>query len=140
MSLARLAALILLSGLLSGCVAISATEHAAAACEGERMVETRLYLGLASPNGPVREEAFRAFVDAEVTPRWKDGYTILAADGAWLSEARHVTESEPTRILVRLNDGSPKARADAEAIRAAYVRQFSQESVLRTDAPACASF
>ena len=104
------------------------------------MTETRLYLGMASPKGPVSEEAFRAFIDAEVSPRWKEGYTILTGEGLWLSEQRHVTEHETTRVLVRLNDGSAAARADIEAIRKAYIARFTQDAVLRTDAPMCASF
>ena len=127
--------------LFSGCVAISATERTSPiACSGQRLIETRLYLGMESPKGPVSEDAFRTFIDAEVTPRWKEGYTILSGEGRWLSEERHIAVREPTRILVRLNDGSSEARAGIEAIRKAYVTQFAQDSVLRTDAPTCASF
>jgi hypothetical protein len=127
--------------LTNGCVAISATERPSApACQGQMLTETRLYLGMESPKGPVSEEAFRTFIDVEVTPRWKEGYTVLSAEGRWLSEARHIAVREPTRILVRLNDASSAARADIEAIRKAYVSQFAQDSVLRTDAPTCASF
>lgn len=129
----------------TGCVAISATERTALiacsiASKGERMIETRLYLGMESPKGPVTEEAFRAFIDAEVTPRWKEGFTLLTGEGHWLSEERHIAVREPSRILVRLNDGSGEASAGVEAIRAAYIKQFTQDAVLRTDAPVCASF
>jgi hypothetical protein len=137
----RLALLLLAAPLvLPGCVAINATERAPVACIGQHMVETRLYLGMGSPNGPVSEEAFRAFIDAEVSPRWKEGYTILTGEGLWLSETRHITEHETTRILVRLNDGGADAGAGIEAIRKAYISRFVQDAVLRTDAPTCAAF
>ena len=127
--------------LAPGCVHVTAREGAAAsACQGERMIETRLYLGMASPNGPVTEEAFRAFVEAEVTPRWPEGYTILSGEGLWFSEQRKITEREPSRVLVRMHDGSGAASAAVEGIRAAYISRFTQDAVLRTDAPVCAVF
>ena len=129
----------------AGCVHV--TEHTTAAApavmrcaEGEPMVETMLFLGLASPNGPVSEEAFARFVETDVTPRWKEGYTILQAQGLWYSETRKLTEREPSRVLLRFHDGSAAASADIEAIRDAYIKAFTQDAVLRTDRMACADF
>lgn len=118
----------------------SAPAVAMTCAKGEPMVETMLFLGLASPNGLVSEEAFARFVETDVTPRWKEGYTILQAQGLWYSESRKLTEREPSRVLLRFHDGSPAASADIEAIRAAYIRQFTQDAVLRADRMACADF
>ena len=104
------------------------------------MVETMLFLGLARPGGSVSEEEFGRFVETEVVPRWKEGFTILSGQGLWYSEQRQITEREPSRVLVRLHDGSAEASAGIEAIRAAYVHAFTQDAVLRTDAAACADF
>jgi hypothetical protein len=144
------AALLALGALsLSGCVLVSSREEtgprvagftSGLACDGEQMVETRLYLGMAMPTGSVSEQQLRAFIDSEVATRWKEGFTVLSGEGLWYSETRKITEREPSRVLIRLHDGSPGARADIEAIRAAYIKRFNQDAVLRTDAAACADF
>ncbi len=130
---------------LSGCVSISESQPVSAAqamrcAAGEPMVETMLFLGLARPGGQVSEQEFGRFIEAEVTPRWKEGYTILQGQGLWFSEQRQITEREPSRILVRFHDGSAEASSGIEAIRAAYIRAFTQDAVLRTDRTACADF
>lgn len=104
------------------------------------MVETQLFLGMATPTGSVSEDEFARFVEAEVTPRWKEGFTILSGQGLWYSEERKVTEREPSHVLVRLHDGSGAASAEIEAIRAAYIKAFNQDAVLRTDRSMCADF
>jgi uncharacterized protein DUF3574 len=128
---------------LAGCISVHETTTAAPTMRcavGEPMVETMLFLGMASPNGPVSRFAFQTFVENEVTPRWKEGYTIIEGQGLWFSEQRNITEREPSRVLVRFHDGSAAASADIEAIRAAYIKAFTQDAVLRTDRPTCADF
>ena len=131
---------------LSGCVSISETTPATLAASpmrcsvGSPMVETMLFLGLARPGGAVSEEEFNQFVESEVVPRWKEGFTILAGQGLWYSEPRQITEREPSRVLVRFHDGGNEASAGIEAIRTAYVSAFAQDAVLRTDRVACADF
>ena len=131
---------------LSGCVSISETKPAPVASSpmhctaGEPMVETMLFLGLARPGGSVSEEEFGRFVETEVVPRWKEGFTILSGQGLWYSEQRQITEREPSRVLVRFHDGGAEASAGVEAIRAAYTRAFTQDAVLRTDRMTCADF
>ena len=137
--------LIMCLGLLaaSSCVSVSETKAAglAMAClEGEPMVETMLFLGMARPNGMVSQAEFNQFIDAEVATRWKEGFTILEASGLWFSEQRHITEREPSRVLVRFHDGNASASADIEAIRNAYIKAFTQDAVLRTDRMACTDF
>lgn len=130
---------------LCGCVSISETGPVSASAllrcaEGEPMVETMLFLGMARPGGLVSEAEFTRFIEAEVTPRWKEGYTILEGQGLWYSEQRQITEREPSRVLVRLHDGGAEASSGVEAIRAAYIRAFTQDAVLRTDRTTCADF
>jgi hypothetical protein len=131
---------------LSGCVSISETKPVTVASSpmqcaaGEPMVETMLFLGLARPGGSVSEEEFSRFVETEVVPRWKEGFTILSGQGLWYSEQRRITEREPSRVLVRFHDGGAEASSGIEAIRAAYIRAFTQDAVLRTDRMACADF
>jgi hypothetical protein len=131
---------------LSGCVSVSESKPATLApppvrcAVGEPMVETMLFLGLARPAGSVSEEEFNRFVETEVVPRWREGFTILSGLGLWYSEQRQIAEREPSRVLVRFHDGSAEASSGIEAIRSAYVRAFTQDAVLRTDRAACADF
>lgn len=139
----RLALVAAALALPAGCVSVSETSQpmpSVRCAVGEPMVETMLFLGMARPDGEVSEAEFVRFIEAEVTPRWKEGYTILQARGLWYSQQRNVTESEPSRVLVRFHDGGQAASSDIEAIRAAYIRNFTQDAVLRTDRPACADF
>lgn len=127
---------------LSGCVSLSESRpipsmHCA---QGEPMVETMLFLGMARPGGAVSEDEFTRFVETEVAARWKEGFTILPGHGLWYSEQRRITEREPSRVLVRFHDGSPDASFGIEAIRAAYINAFEQDAVLRTDRLTCADF
>lgn len=127
---------------VSGCVSAPAGPVAVAlACQvGEPMVETMLYLGMLRPGGSISRYEFGRFVETEVVPRWKEGFTVLEGQGLWLSDQRGITEREPSHVLVRLHDGSAAASADVEAIRAAYIKAFEQDAVLRTDRATCADF
>lgn len=127
--------------LLGGCASLSGATASTPTCAvGEPMVETMLFLGMARPGGQVSEAEFARFVEAEVTPRWKEGYTILEGQGFWYSEQRQITEREPSRVLVRFHDGGATASSAIEAIRDAYIGAFTQDAVLRTDRPTCADF
>lgn len=99
-----------------------------------------LFLGMARPGGSVSRYEFQDFVEREVAPRWKEGFTILEGQGLWLSEQPGITEREPSRALVRFHDGSAEASAGVEAIRDAYIKTFEQDAVLRTDRSTCADF
>ena len=119
----------------------SASATPAPACRaGEPMVETMLYMGMLRPGGSISRFEFQQFVDKEVAPRWKEGFTILDANGLWFSEQRNLTEREPSHVLVRLHDGSAAASAQVDEIRNAYIKAFDQDAVLRTDRATCASF
>jgi hypothetical protein len=126
----------------TGCISVSeTTTRVAPRCMvGSAMTETMLFLGMATPTGSVSEDQFAKFVEAEVVPRWKEGFTILTGQGLWYSEQRHVTEREPSRVLVRFHDGGAAASGDVEAIRQAYIKAFNQDAVLRSDRPACTDF
>lgn len=107
---------------------------------GKPMTETVLFFGLSSPQGPVSGQAFQRFTEAEITPRWPEGYTILDAQGYWFSEKRKRTEHEASRVVIRVHRGLAADHAAIETIRTRYKAQFDQESVLRVDRAICASF
>ncbi len=97
----------------------------------------RLYFGLAMPGGAVGEDEWGAFVDAEITPRFPGGLTIIEARGQWRgADGRLLRES--TRVVEIVHDGG--AEAALGEIVSRYKARFRQESVLRTSAPARACF
>lgn len=108
--------------------------HSSATLEqGSRFTRTELFLGLARPRGPeVTEAEWAAFLSREVTPRFPRGLTVLSARGQWLQDGRVVRE--PSRVLVLLHESTAETERNIEAIRAAYMRQFDQQAVLRVDA------
>jgi hypothetical protein len=86
----------------------------------------------------VGEAAWRAFLNAEVTPRFPDGFTVLDARGQWRDGGAIVRE--PSKVLViALSDESRDAAALA-AIADAYKTRFRQQSVLTMVRRACVSF
>jgi hypothetical protein len=94
---------------------------------------TELFFGSLKPNGSlVSEEAFLGFLDAEITPRFPDGLTLLTGLGQFLN-TKGVIIQEPSRLLILLypveewQDSSEKI----EQIREQYKQMFEQESVLR---------
>ena len=71
--------------LSAGCAHVNETSLAAPACRvGAPMVETMLYMGMLRPGGSVSRFEFQQFVERDVVPRWKEGFTILDAQGLWL--------------------------------------------------------
>jgi Protein of unknown function (DUF3574) len=97
-------------------------------------VRTELFFGTATPDGAVTEEQFLAFLDAEVTPRFPDGLTLLKGHGQFTGE-NGVLIKEDSFLLVLLYplDSVKESNKRIEAIRRLYKRDFQQESVLRVD-------
>ena len=109
--------------------------------EGARLWErTELYFGLSKPDGSLVSDAdYQRFLDTEVTPRFSDGFTLLGGNGQFRGTSGEIIR-EPTRIVLLLYPFDAAKSAAVEEIRAAYRKQFQQESVLRADAPSCVGF
>lgn len=116
--------------LTSGC------QSAPAAGAESEQVLTRLYFGLSRPGGTISAEEFDAFVDAEITPRFPNGFTLIEAQGAWRDRTSGETEREGSRVLEVLHQGE----GPFEALIERYKERFEQQSVLRVDLPARARF
>jgi len=126
----RIVALAVLVALSSpGC----ASRGTAGAPFAETWVRQELWLGSEIPTGgEVTDEAWEAFVAAEITRRFPDGFSVLEAAGHWRHpDGRAVRER--TRVVVVLHEAGDAAaeRALAE-IAAAYVARFRQDAALRT--------
>ena len=111
---------------------------AACATPSPRWVRTELFLGRNLPDGGTLSAGeVDAFLAREAGPRLQ-GWTVLEARGHWTGPDGGLVD-EPTSVLVVLHPpGSDEA--SLEEIRRAYVEQHGQDSVLRVDMPAGASF
>ena len=89
--------------------------------------------------GTVGEADWQAFLDAEITPRFPDGLTVLAGFGQWRN-GQGVIVREAARMLLVWYIPGPRTEADIAAIREAYKTRFAQESVLRVDGVGCVGF
>ncbi|KGA39371.1 ribosomal protein S3 [Pectobacterium odoriferum] len=129
--------------LVSGCYSLPRSSVAAApaadACQvGDKQVQTTLYFGLNRPAGPVISDAeWKAFLDGDVTPRFKEGLTVFDAKGQWLGNDG-VVARENSKALMLIH--GPDRERDIEALRTTYKSRFAQESVMRIDAPVCVAF
>lgn len=99
-------------------------------------VRTELFFGTAKPDGAVTEEEFRAFIDAEVTPRFPDGLTVLKGDGQFKgSDGVIVKEQSFVLILLYPLEGRKESSKRVDLIRQLYMQQHQQQSVLRVEDP-----
>ena len=86
------------------------------------------------------EERWRTFLDAEVTPRFPDGLTVLDGYGQWRSAGQNTPGRERSKLLVIVHRDTPEANSKLEAIRAAWKRLTGDESVLRVSRTVSVSF
>ena len=109
---------------------------------GKPFVQTLLVFGLSKPDGgTVSEEEWISFVDTYVTPKFKEGLTIVDSDGQWMMESGEVIK-EDSKILILLYDNESGAEVDdsIEQIKEMYKKLFDQEAVLRITSAAGVSF
>jgi hypothetical protein len=109
----------------------------AAAVRTEKFYRTELYFGRSIPGGGiVSDQEWNSFLADIVTPRFPDGFTSLKAIGQYREKGGKIV-TEPSEVLIFFYSGRNKneSRAKIEQIRAAYLKMFKQESVLRVDLP-----
>ncbi|MGL4602885.1 MAG: DUF3574 domain-containing protein [Iodobacter sp.] len=139
-----LAATVAITLLLSGCVTpvqkASPFKPEATCSIGEPMTQTTLYFGLNRPAGPVITAVeWQTFVDQQVTPRFKDGLSVFDAKGQWLGNDGKLAR-ENSKALMLIHSPDTASEQNIEALRTRYKQQFSQDSVMRVDAPVCVAF
>jgi len=131
---------LIVAAALAGCA--SAPHEEAASCPvGQESLKTaQLFFGRnAAPKAGVTQADFQRFVDAELTPRFPDGLTILDGGGQWRgSENQLIREAAKVVLIVLPKRGDAPQKIDA--VRTAYKKQFNQDSVLLITQPACVSF
>ena len=108
---------------------------AAFAADSDPFVKTELYFGLSKPDGGrVTNEEWIDFLDASVSPAFKDGLTALDAEGRFLDKDGKI-RSERSKLLILVHPQTPEKTKAIDALVAQYKTRFKQESVLRTVTP-----
>ena len=129
-----------LAVLAAGSVPALASDAASCPPGTEQFSEYRLFFGRSQGNVEVvGEEAWRAFLADEVTPRFPDGLTVLDAAGQWREDSGGIVR-ERTKLLLVLAPPGGDAMQRTDEIADAYKQAFGQSSVLRVVTPACVSF
>jgi Protein of unknown function (DUF3574) len=146
-----LGTLLCAQGALGGCVATVPVSGAPATLAGDPAhpdktagwVSTSLYFGLGTADKPgqgVNEQAWRGFLDREVSSRFPDGLSVVDVYGQWRGKGQAEPERLRSKMLVLLYPDTAAHRADIEAIRAAWKQLTGDQSVLRVTQPAEVSF
>jgi hypothetical protein len=128
---------------LTGCVAVDAkglSVNDGLACPaGETRQEVvQLFFGrnIGQTVG-VSEADFAKFLDAEVSPRFPDGFTVQDGQGRWLYKG--MVYDEPSKVVSVMLTRPDDRRKVGEVARA-YEARFRQDAVLTQVHPACVSF
>lgn len=98
------------------------------------MIETKLLFGLASADGSgVSDQEWESFLASEVTPRFPDGLTVVAAYGQVNGEAHGTAQvvREGMRLVLIYHPDTPEAAAKLAEIRKVYSERFHQWGVLQ---------
>jgi hypothetical protein len=101
----------------------------------DRYYRTELYFGMDKPaGGEITAEEWDKFLADEVTLRFPDGLTVVAASGQFRSASGTIVK-EKSRVIILLYRKKDRDAAGRkiDEIRAAYCKKFDQESVMRID-------
>ena len=107
---------------------IEKPSEAASGCT-QRTVE-RLYFGSGTPHGSVSPKQWQKFLEAEVTPRFPAGFTVIEGKGQWLGANKKIVR-ETTRVLEIVHGDDASEYRAIDDIIGNYKKQFEQEAVLR---------
>lgn len=107
------------------------------ACAERR--QDRVLFGMNSPDGPVSEAQWQAFLAEFVTPRFPAGLTVYQAKGQWRGDSGQV-EQEDSRAIDLIHQDTAEERKRVVEIADEYKRRFKQEAVLIVSSPVRACF
>lgn len=133
-----LAALCAMLLLLAGCMSIDI--DGPSPCRDKAWAESTLYLGRTMNTKPVSDEAWRTFVETDVTPKFPDGFTYTNARGAWYNSVFKQTLYEDSTMLIILHADTDENRRKIEDVARAYRATFNQQAVLRARKSVCVAF
>ena len=135
----RLTFLLIVAATLAA-LACSGSETAITCDDGDAWIEYQLFMGRNSGEAEVvTDEAWRAFLAEEVTPRFPDGLTVLDANGQWRGDDDEILR-ERSKVLLILAPPGNDARDNIDEVADAYTSQFRQDSVLISTKETCVAF
>jgi hypothetical protein len=102
-------------------------------------LQVDLYFGLAIGGRQIGEAEWAAFLNAEVTPRFPDGLSVVDVAGQYRNPAGYIAR-ERSKLLVIIVLDAPGHLPKVQAIVDAYRKQFNQLSVLHVERAVCAAF
>ncbi|GAA5071156.1 DUF3574 domain-containing protein [Lysobacter panacisoli] len=124
---------VLLAGCASGALVASSMQgDPARPAQSNAWARSELYFAVGNEDGSdtIDDARWRAFLDAEVTPRFPDGLTVLDGYGQWRFRDGNRLVRQRCKVLVVLHENTDARRADIDAIRTAWKRASGHESVL----------
>lgn len=103
--------------------------------QAEQFIRTELFFGSGKPDGShISEADWLQFVNAEITPRFPDGLTLLTGFGQFRNAAGVIVRERALVLsLIYPLQTRQSSHEKIEQIRTAYKTTFQQESVLRVD-------
>ena len=128
---------------LAAVLALAGSAHARpTACQAgaKPMLTAELLLGRKMGGRIITRQAWRRFLDQEVTPRFPDGFTVFDAAGQWRDRVRGEIIREPSRVLLIALPDTPGNRKRLRLVAEAYKKRFRQQSVGTILRPGCVSF
>ena len=103
-------------------------------------LKDELYFGLTKPGGEtISESEWQEFVKTVITPRFREGLTVLDGSGQFLNSAG-ILIRENSKIVILIYENNPEKNRAIKEIIETYKRTFQQESVLRTTSEVKVSF
>ena len=113
-------------------------------CDGmpeEPQVTVQLFFGRALKSGAQIDAAQWAdYLAREVTPRFPAGLTVLDASGQWQQRATGKLIREKSTVVEIVTSASAETWTKVAAVREAYKKRFSQESVGLVSNLSCAAW
>ena len=104
------------------------------------LFKDELYFGLTKPSGEtVSESEWQEFVSAVITPRFREGLTVLNGSGQFLNSSG-ILIRENSKIVILIYESSPEKERAINEIIETYKGRFQQESVLRATSEVKVSF
>lgn len=101
-------------------------------------LEVSLYFGRDKPaGGQVTDAEWTSFVTETVTPQFPAGHSIVDIGGQYRDTSGRIVR-ESSKLVVIVVFDAPAHRDKIASIVSAYLKRFSQESVLRVERPVCA--
>lgn len=118
-----------MAGALAACATapLRPIPQSGTACSERRL--DKMLFGMNSPDGPVEDTQWQAFLAEAVTPRFPDGLTVYRTQGQWRGASGQV-EREESRAVEILHGDDADGRKRIAEISAEYKRRFKQEAVL----------